>query len=79
MPRPPTRSASEPQSMFVMVFFGVVGPRSILFVPALLPKRKRCFFAPRSRTKEPSTMALETAAAARISREARSERNCWSA
>lgn len=45
--------------------------------PEVEPKRKRCFLTPRSRTKEPRTRALETAAAARISREARRDRNCW--
>jgi len=77
MPRSLTRSASLPQLRAVMVLRGVV-PRSRLLFPPVLPKRKRCFFAPRSRTKEPRTRALETAAAARISREARRERNCWS-
>ena len=78
MPRLLTKSVSDPHSMFVRVLLGVavVGGRSKLLAATLLPKRKRRFFSPRSRTKEPSTIALETAAAARISREASSERNC---
>ena len=77
IPRPLTKSVSEPHSILVRVFLGVIGGRSRLLAPALLPNRKRRFFSPRSRMKEPRTMALETAAAARISREATRDRNCW--
>ena len=38
----------------------------------------RFFFSPRSLMNDPKTTAFETAAAARISSEARSDRNCWS-
>ena len=78
MPRSPTRSASLPQFLAVIARREAVAERSKLLCPPVLPKRKRCFLAPRSRTNEPRTRALETAAAARISREARSERNRWS-
>ena len=76
MPRSPTRSASLPQFLAVITRCGATVERSKLLCPPVLPNRKRCFLAPRSRTKEPNTSALETAAAASISREARSERNC---
>ena len=76
MPRSPTRSASLPQVLAVIARRGAVVERSRLLCPPVLSNRKRCFFAPRSRTKEPKTSALETAAAASISREAKSERNC---
>lgn len=36
------------------------------------------FLTPRSRRKEPRTMALDTNVAARISDEAKTVRNCWS-
>ena len=75
MPRSPTRSASLPQFLAVRARRGAVVERSKLLCPPVLPNRKRCFLAPRSRTNEPRTSALETAAAPRISREARSERN----
>jgi len=78
MPRSPTKSASLPQALAVMARRGAVVDLSRLLCPPVLPKRKRCFFAPRSRTNEPRTSAFETAAAARISAEARRERNCWS-
>lgn len=78
MPISPTRSASLPQFLAVIARRGAVVERSKLLCPPVLPNRKRCFFTPRSRTKEPRTRALATAAAASISREARRERNCWS-
>lgn len=76
MPKSPTRSASLPQFLAVKALRGTVVERSKLLCPPVLPNRKRCFFAPRSRTKEPKTRALATAAAARISSEARRDRNC---
>ena len=78
MPISPTRSASLPQFLVVSARRGTVVDRSKLLCPPVLPNRKRCFFVPRSRTKEPRTSALATAAAARISSEARRERNRWS-
>ena len=76
MPISPTRSASLPQFLVVSARRGAVVDRSKLLCPPVLPNRKRCFFVPRSRTKEPRTSAFATAAAARISSEARRERNC---
>ena len=78
MPRSPTRSASLPQFLAVNARRGAVVDLSKLLCAPVLPNRNRCFFVPRSRTKEPRTRALATAAAARISKEARRERNCWS-
>ena len=75
MPKSPTRSASLPQVLAVIARRGAVAERSKVLCPPVLLKRKRFFLEPRSRTNEPKTSALETAAAARISREARSERN----
>ena len=77
MPISETRSASLPQFLAVSAPRRLTAPRSKLDPPTL-PNLKRCFFAPRSRTKDPSTRAFETAAAASISRDATRERNCWS-
>lgn len=77
MPISETRSASLPQFLAVSAPRRLTAPRSKLD-PPVLPNLKRCFFAPRSRTKDPSTRAFETAAAASISRDATRERNCWS-
>lgn len=78
IPRSPTRSASLPQALAVIARRGPVVERSRLLCPPVLPNRNRCFFVPLSRTNEPRTSALETEAAARISRDASRERNCWS-
>ena len=75
-PRSLTRSVSLPQlSPARGRVFAVVG-RSSTLPPLVLPNLNFCFLTPRSRTKEPRTKALETAAAARISRDAMRERNC---
>ena len=76
IPRSPTRSLSLPQLKAARGLVLAVLGRSSTLLPLVLPNLNFCFFTPRSRTKEPRTRALETAAAARISREANNDRNC---
>jgi len=71
-----TRSLSLPQLKAALgLALATLGRSKLL--PLVLLNRNRCFFAPRSRTNEPRTSALETPAAARISNDASRERNCW--
>lgn len=77
MPKSPTKSESLPQLNACLGRTLATEGRSSDELPEVEPNLNRCFLTPRSRTKEPRTRAFETAAAARISREARRERNCW--
>jgi len=77
IPKSPTKSESLPQLSTALGRVLTTEGRSSDELPEVEPNLKRCFLTPRSRTKEPRTRALATAAAARISREARRERNCW--
>ena len=76
IPRSPTKSLSLPQLKAALGLVLAVLGRSSTLLPLVLPNLNFCFFTPRSRTKEPRTRALETAAAARTSKEANKERNC---
>lgn len=75
IPMSRTRSSSEPHCAILprTPFRDVV--RSILSV--VEPSFHFAFLTPRSRTKEPSTKALATAVARRISMDAQRERYCW--
>ena len=78
MPRSRTRSSSLPQYCAVTVARRVCVGDSTLPPSTSEPARLNfAFLTPRSRMKLPMTMALVTPAAAKTSKEAKRERNCW--
>ena len=73
-PKPLTRSSSLPHAASVRPRSRRVAGRPRLSLAD--PNLNRCFFGPRSRTKEPSTRALVQAVAKRISIEAHNVLDC---